>query len=423
MLACVSRTVHNRTLSSRFPALSHTAFRDYLFGAFFSNVGNSIQAWAIAWHVYSLTGSSLHVGLLGLVRVGPLLLLSLFGGVLADQADRRKVLLLSQSAMALVALVLYALTSAGEITVGALYVIVALNAVARAFEQPARQALVVSLVPKSDFPNAASLNGMAWRLSDVLGPILAGTLIHSQGGNPALCYGVNFLSFATMLFAVWRMPSKKPDVVKPESFREVLTLIAEGLRFVNRTPVVRSAMWIDFWATLFSGADALLPAFAATILKVGPTEYGILAASTGIGAFIGAAITAYLPTVKKQGRIVVLMIGSYGLFTIAFGLSTNLWVAAFSLAAVGASDMISTVFRQTIRQLATPDELRGRMNATSSLFHISGPQLGDFEAGAVAKFYGERVSIVVGGLLCLGVALIWSRSKALTTYEHDPPPS
>lgn len=369
--------------------------------------------------MYALTGSSFHVGLLGLVRVGPLLLLSLFGGVLADQADRRKVLLLSQSAMALVAMILYALTSAGEITVGALYAIVALNAVARAFEQPARQALVVTLVPKGDFPNAASLNGMAWRLSDVLGPILAGALIHSQSGSPALCYAVNFFSFATMLFAVWRMPSKKPDVERPESFRHVLQLIGEGIQFVNRTPVVRSAMWIDFWATLFSGADALLPAFAATILKVGPTEYGILAASTGVGAFIGAAITAYLPTVKKQGRIVVLMIGSYGLCTIAFGLSSSLWVAALSLAAVGASDMVSTVFRQTIRQLATPDELRGRMNATSSLFHISGPQLGDFEAGAVARFYGERVSIIVGGILCLIITAIWSRSKALTEYEHE----
>ncbi len=358
--------------------------------------------------------------MLGLVRVGPLVIFTLFGGVVADHADRRKVLLLTQCGMAVVALVLFLLTNRDMASVASLYAIVAANTVARAFDGPARQAMVVGLVPKEDFPNAASLNGMAWRLSDVLGPIIAGALIHFRGGDPALCYLLNFGSFATMLFAVWRLPSKPPQLTKPESFRHVIELIGDGLKFVNRTPVVRSAMWIDFWATLLSGAEALLPAFAAAILKLGPTAYGVLAASTGVGAFIGAAITAYLPTVRRQGRIVVLMIGCYGLFTIAFGLSTNLWMASLSLAAVGASDMVSTVFRQTIRQLATPDELRGRMNATSSLFHISGPQLGDFEAGAVASWWGERVSIVVGGALCLVVAGIWSRARALVDYEHKP---
>ncbi|MGI8924454.1 MAG: MFS transporter [Fimbriimonadales bacterium] len=408
----------------RLPALRHADFRNYLGGSFVSNVGNSVQAWAIAWHVYQITQSSLMVGMLGLVRVGPLLVFSLFGGVVADQVDRRNVLLLTQSGLALVSLTVFALTCTDMATVGALYSIVAVQSIARAFDGPARQSMMVGLVPRKDFPNAASLNGMAWRLSDVLGPMIAGVMIAWAGigglSGLTVCYLFNFISFAAVLFAIWRLPSRGiPSMVEPaKSLSQVWGRIREGLAFVNRTPVLRSAMWIDFWATLLSGAEALLPAFATTLLNAGPEGYGILAASTGLGALLAAGAMAWLPTVYRQGRAVVLMIGAYGLFTICFGLSQSLWTAALSLAAVGASDMVSTVLRQTIRQLATPDELRGRMSATSSLFHISGPQLGDFEAGAVASIWGERAAIVAGGALCLLVATHWSRAKALVEYEH-----
>ncbi|HRJ95839.1 MAG TPA: MFS transporter [Fimbriimonadaceae bacterium] len=410
-------------LSDRLPALRSPGFRNYVLGSFVSNTGNTIQAWAIAWHVYHLTGSSLMVGLLGLVRVGPLLVFTLFGGVLADHADRRKIMIAMQSAMAVVALALFWTTSAGLITVGLLYLFVGCNAVARAFDGPARQSMVVGLVPIEHFPNAASLNGMSWRLSDVIGPIIAGFLLASPGlfglEGLALCYGLNFFSFIAVLVAVWRLnPRQTMNPDRPQNIREVLARIGEGLRFVNRTPVVRSAMWIDFWATLFSGAEALLPAFAGAILKLGPQGYGILAASTGVGALLAATGMAWFPTARRQGRVVVGMIGLYGLATISFGLSQTLMTAAISLAAVGAADMISTVLRQTIRQLATPDELRGRMSATSSLFHISGPQLGDFEAGAVAGLWGERASIIIGGGLCVLVAAHWSRARALVEYEH-----
>ncbi len=364
------------------------------------------------------------VGLLGLVRVIPLLVFSLFGGVLADQADRRTVLVVAQSAMATISLALCLFTVAGAQSLTVVYGAVALNAIARAFEQPARQATQVSLVPPVDYPNAASLNGVTWRLSDVLGPVVTGFMIAAFKNSPtqglSICYGINFISFFVLIMVILRLPKRAaedaPD--QPHSIREVLERIKEGLRFVNNTPVVRSAMWIDFWATLLSGAEALLPAFAAKILKLGPEGYGILAASTGIGALIAAGFLTLRPTVKRQGPLVVWMIASYGLFTVCFGLAQTLWVAALCLALVGATDMVSTVMRQTIRQLATPDALRGRMNATGSLFHISGPQLGDFEAGAVASVAGERFSIVLGGGLCMFVALHWSRAKALMTYEH-----
>lgn len=408
----------------RLPALQSKEFRSYLFGVFISNVGNSVQAWAISWHVYTLTNSSLMVGILGLVRIGPLLLFSLFGGVLADHADRRRVMLVTQAGMALCALALFMLTTTGSITIASIYIIVALSAVARAFDGPARQALFVNLVPPAHFPNAASLNGVSWRLSDVLGPIGAGILIasaqNSINGGVALCYAFNFVTFVGVFVAVLSLKPQTPLNVddRPKTFRSVIYSIREGLSFVRQTPVLRSAMFIDFWATLLSGAEALIPAFASEILKLDAKGYGILAASSGLGALLAAAGLSVRPTVANQGRLVVQMIATFGLFTIGFGLSRSLVTASLCLALVGASDMISTVMRQTIRQLATPDALRGRMNATSSLFHISGPQLGDFEAGAVANAWGERVSIVLGGGLCVLLAAYYSRVKALVDYRH-----
>lgn len=405
------------------PALRHPRFVNYLAGSFLSNVGSNIQAVAILWHVYALTNDSFMVGLLGLVRVVPLIVFSLFGGVVADQADRRQVMLLTQTAMAVVSLVLLVATLTHSVTVQVLYVLVAINAIARAFDGPARQALQVGLVPIEDYPNAASINGVAWRLSDVLGPVLFGLMIlFLPKSGLAIAYGSNFVSFFAVLIAVWLLPPTRPETndQRPQSFRDVIELIKDGLKFVNRTPVIRSAMWIDFWATLLSGAEALLPAFAKTILKE-PNAFGFLAASGGIGALVAAGAMTWRPTVHHQGRWVVIMIGAFGLCTIGFGLSQNLFTAMVFLAGVGASDMISTVLRQTIRQLATPDELRGRMSATSALFHISGPQLGDFEAGAVARLSGERFSIVLGGTLCLLVSAHWSRAKALVDYRHQMP--
>ncbi|MBL8066648.1 MAG: MFS transporter [Chthonomonadaceae bacterium] len=402
------------------PALKHKQFVDYLLGSFVSNVGNNVQAWANAWHIYAITQSSFMVGLLGVVRVVPLLVFSLFGGVVADHYDRRKVLLATQAAMAIVSLGLTVLTFYQIASVAAVYVMVALNAVARAFDGPVRQSVQVGLVPLEDFPNAASLNGVTWRLSDVLGPVFAGLLIAVPHYGLMWCYALNFLSFFSLLAVVWRMPpiplANSSD--RPQSFREVIVQIKQGLKFVKTTPVVRHAMWIDFWATFWSGAEALIPAFAGKVLNLGPQGFGLLASSTGIGALLAAFGLSWFPTVRRQGRLVVLMIALFGFSTIGFGFAPNLPVACLCLAVVGASDMVSTVMRQTIRQLATPNEMRGRMNATSSLFHISGPQLGDSEAGLAAHFWGERASIKLGGAVCLFVALVWSRAKGLTEYEH-----
>lgn len=406
---------------SRFPSLQSPDFRRYLAGNFLSNIGTQIQAAALTYHLYELTQSSYMVGLLGLVRVAPLLVFTLFGGVLADHADRRKVMLATQSTMAAVSLILSIAVGTGHITPGLIYGLVSISFVAIAFDGPARQSLVVSLVPKEHFPNAVGVGGVAWRLADVLGPVAAGTLIGWKGAGFGACYLLNSVSFLAVLYAIWRMPPKPPvdlDVSeRPQSFRDVLDQIRVGWQFVNKTPVIRHAMWIDFWATFFSTADALLPAMSKA-LKLGPQGYGILGASAAVGAMIAAGVLTTRPTIQRQGVWVVWMVGVYGLATVLFAVSRDLWMAALFLAFTGAADMVSTVMRQTLRQLSTPDSMRGRMTSISSLFFISGPRLGDYEAGAVSAAFGDRWSIALGGCACMAVSVIWSRARALVRYRH-----
>ncbi len=405
---------------ARLPALRYPNYRRYLAGNFLSNTGTQVQSAALAYHIYLLTGSSYAVGLLGLVRVVPLLTFTLFGGVLADQADRRRVMLVTQTVMALCSLVLAYAEWGGHATPKLIFAIVGFSFIAVAFDGPARQSLVVSLVPAQHFPNAASVNGIAWRLSDVIGPVAAGLLIASGENGLAICYGLNAVSFIAVIYAVWRLPPTPPvggDDDRPKSVRDVFRQIGDGWRFVNRTPLIRHAMWIDFWATFFSAADALLPALSK-MLNLGPQGYGLLSASAAVGAFLAAGVLAYRPTIQHQGRWVVAMVGVYGVATVGLAFSPTLAIAALCLAVTGAADMVSTVMRQTIRQLATPDSMRGRMTSISSLFFISGPRLGDYEAGTVARFTGERASIAIGGIACMGVSALWSRARALRDYEH-----
>ena len=385
-----------------------------------------LQSAAIALHIYSITQSSYFVGLVGLIRVVPLLVFSLYGGIVADHNDRRKVVIVTQICMSTIALMLTAMMRFHIENLWLIYAAVALLSVTNSFDNPARQAMVPNLVPIEDLPNAIGLNGISWRLSDVLGPVLAGVILAFGGfkflGGFGTCYLLNFATFAAVIIAVILLPPLPPqgqDGSRPQDIPEIVQAIKDGLRFVHRTPVLRSSLWIDFWATFFSGADALIPAFATKILKAGPAGYGLLRGSAGVGALIAALLMTWLPTVKKQGRWVIIMIGMYGLSTVLFGVAPNLILAMIFLAGTGFSDMVSTVLRQTIRQLTTPDRMRGRMTATSVLFHATGPQLGDYEAGAVALGVGERWSVVIGGAASLVLAAWWGRGGALKSYQHQ----
>lgn len=409
-------------LVDRLPALQYPHFRNWILGSFISNLGGQLQVWGMFWHLDHLTKQPIAVGYVGLVRVVPLIGLGLFGGVVADQRDRRKVLLTTQTAMASTAAAMAFFTITGTVTPLVIYTLVFLEAIARAYNGPVRQAMIANLVPAEHFPNAASINGIQWRLSDVLGPAVAGILIATLGPIHGLsaCYILNALSFGALIAAVIKLPPFPSRVDRSKNAGEVLASIKEGFAFLKETPVIANAMWIDFWGTFLAGAQALLPAFVRSELKLGPQWYGGLASAGGVGALLASAALAFLPTIRKQGAWVIAMIALFGACTIFFGLSPNFWTAAIFYAGIGASDMISTVLRQTIRQLAMPDNMRGRLSSIGMILQVSGPQLGDYEAAGLAQLLGIRVSLVAGGLGSFLVAAWYRvRGKALRDYVHE----
>ncbi len=391
-----------------------------------------MQFMALLWHVYQRTHNNAYVGALGLIRVVPLVSLGLFGGVIADHFDRRKVLLITQLALAVIAIAIALVTIHHVDSVGTLYLLVAAGAVASAFNGPVRQAIVVNLVPREDFPNAAAINGITWRLSDILGPMFTGWLLAWTSApyfsGLAWIYVINAVSFLGVIWAVLLLPKKPPSSAEQaRDIRAAVIAIKQGYRYFKDAAIIRNTMIVDFWATFFAGAEALLPSYA-DLMKLGKTGYGYLASATGTGALIASVYAAMMPTIQKQGLWVLRMVGLFGIATIFFGFSVNLPMAFICLAASGAADMISTVLRQTIRQLAVPDHMRGRLGSIGMIFQISGPQLGDAEAGlsaqaltlVLAPLQAVRGSIIIGGIGSVFVSWWWMRKSALSKHEYDP---
>lgn len=381
-----------------------------------------MQLVAINWHVYVLTKSALALGLVGLFRGLPVILCSLAGGVVADAVDRKRLMIGTQSVMLLSAAVLTVTTLRGIQSVWPIYLLSALASTATAFDIPARQSMMPTLVPLEDFPNAVSLGMIVFNVATISGPAIAGVLLAQSG--PGLIYGINAASFVAVIFALLAMHvSGSPGLQTDRKNALSFAALKEGLAFVWRTPIMVQTMTLDFVATFFASATMLLPIFARERLHVGPHGYGWLAAAPAIGSVITAYVIARLGTLQRQGRIVVWAVAVFGVATAAFGVSTVFWVSLLMLAVTGAADTVSTVLRQTIRQLVTPNHLRGRMTSINMMFFMGGPQLGELEAGLVAALIGAPLSVVVGGLgstLAAGIASV--KSKSLLEFEmkrHD----
>jgi MFS family permease len=382
--------------------------------------GSQMQRVAIDWHVYLLTKSPLALGMVGLVRVVPIILCSLLGGVVADAVDRKHLILASQVVMLGSAGVLAWMTASGLESVWPIYLLTALASAAVAFEAPARQALLPALVPVEDFQNSVSLYLIVFHVAMVAGPALGGLLLYAHG--PALIYALNAASFVAVIVAVVLMrASGRATSEDEEASRVSLGALGEGLRFVRRSPIIVQTMTLDFVATFFGTANALLPIFAQEILQVGARGLGALAAAPAVGSVIAALVVARLGTLRRQGRIVIISIAVYGAATVAFGLSKAFWFSLLMLGLVGAADTVSTVIRQTIRQLMTPNSLRGRMTSINMIFFMGGPQLGEMEAGVMARLIGAPLSVVTGGIGCLiAVVLTAMNAKSLLNYQGAP---
>jgi MFS family permease len=402
---------------SFFTALRHRDFRLLWIGQLISVTGTQMQLVAINWHVYLLTKSPLALGGVGLVRILPIIFCSLVGGVIADAVDRKRLMLATQGSMLICAAALAVMTATGLQSIWPIYALTAIASAALAFDNPARQAMLPTLVPAKDFPNAVSLGIVVFNSAMIVGPALAGVLLSIRG--PALIYGINAVSFIAVIIALLLMhASGRPRVEEEQAPQISLAALREGLRFVWRTPIIVQTMTLDFIATFFASATALLPIFAAEILNVGARGLGFLAAAPGTGSIVTGLLMARLGVNRKQGKIVLASVVIYGAATIAFGLSRWFWLSLLMLGITGAADTVSTVLRQTIRQLVTPDHLRGRMTSVNMIFFMGGPQLGEMEAGAVAALIGATLSVVTGGVGCvLAVAAASLWAKELRRYE------
>jgi MFS family permease len=383
-----------------------------------------MQTAAVLWHVSLLVPDDrkgLALGGVGLVRFVPIVVFSMISGVVADAWNRRRLMIVTQAAATLVALTLAVLTSQGLTSLWVLYAMAALGSSIGAFDPPARQALVPMLVPREHLPNAISLNTIMVQAASVAGPAAGGLLIGWVG--LASVYLVNALSFGCVIAALLMMRGVPERVASATASDDVSWRAArEGLRFVFSSPLIRSTMLLDFFATFFSSAIALLPIFAQDVLFVGPEGYGWLYSAPAAGALtMSAAMVLLTDRIERRGRVLLTAVTLYGLATIGFGLSRSFWITFSCLAITGAADTVSMIIRSVVRQLETPDRLRGRTTGINMVFFNGGPQLGEVEAGTIAHWFGAPFSVITGGIGCL-LATGWvaAATPELRHYRAAP---
>jgi MFS family permease len=401
------------------PSLHHRRFRLLWLGLLISIAGSQMQLWALFWHIRTITNQPIALGAMGLARILPVIVFSLIGGAVADVLNRRRILFLTQTGMALVAFALGWLTLTAHIDLWHIYLLTALQAIAQAFDGPARQALVPNLVPSADLPNAFSLTSIANQTGSILGPALSGFII-AAGGLPYV-YIINAISFLAVILALVMMGPVEQYIISSSRKGAIsLPAITEGVQFILKQPLILSTMILDFFATFFASANTLMPIIAVDVLHVGAVAYGWLSAAQAIGAMVAAVIISQMRAILRQGVIFMLAVVVFGLATIAFGATRIFLLAMFALIIVGAADTVSTIIRNTIRQLATPDYIRGRMTSVNQIFFQGGPQLGEVEAGLAAQLLGAPFAVISGGVGCI-LAVIWiaRRWPQIRKYNGD----
>lgn len=402
-------------------ALKHRQFTLIWIGLIISMIGSQMQQWALFWHISQLSRAPIAVSIVGGVRFVAVLCFSLIGGLVADRYDRRLILFVTQSIALAVALGLGLLTMLGIIRLWHIYLLTAVQAAASAFDLPARQSLVPNLVPREDLPNAFSLQSIAFNTGAIAGPALSGVVI-AYWGQP-YAYLVNSFSFLAVIFALVAMGEVRQERSPTrEGLRAALEDIRDGIAFIRHQPLILSSMILDFFATFFASANTLLPYFTQYVLHVGEIAYGWLASAGSIGAVTVGLVVSQFNHIRRQGQLLLGAVFVFGLATILFGVSRVYAVIFVALILTGAADSVSTIIRNTIRNLNTPDSLRGRMTGVNQIFFMGGPQLGEVEAGAMAQGFGVPVAIISGGIgTILIVSMIAARWPILLRYNGDEP--
>jgi len=401
--------------------------RDYRWlwsGQVVSGMGTQITRLALPYQVYTLTGSTLAIAGLTLFQLIPILVFALGAGTLVDALDRRRVLLVTQMGLAVCSVALVLLSTMGDPPLAALFAVAFVSAGLSAVDQPARTSSIPRLVPPVRLPAAIALNQLNFQAASIVGPALGGILIATVGLTGA--YAVDVVSFLAAIVAVFTLQPLPPlaAVARPG-----LAAIREGLAFVRRQPPILGSFVIDLIAMVFAMPTALFPVLALDVFKVGPAGLGLMAAAPAMGAFVAAVFSGWVSSVVRTGRAVVWSVVAWGLAIVGFGVTTLLigpWafvLALVMLAVAGAADMFSAVFRGTIVQLGTPDELRGRVSSIHILVVTAGPRIGDIESALLAAVIGPGATVILGGVLCLaGVAAMGRWLPQLGRHVTNRPP-
>ncbi len=379
-------------------------FNIFLLVRFALVFGWSMQFIIVEWQVYSITKNPLSLGIIGLMEVIPAVSMALFAGHIVDQKEKRNLLAICIAAFSLISLGLFLLTWpkiveawSKNTVLYCIYALVFFGGFLRSFFGPTIFSLIALIVPKRLYPNAATWSSSTWQMASVIGPAVAGYSIYVIGVHWSLCivFGLVLLSLFFVFF-IKRKPILNPKIGEP-----IFQSLKEGIKFVYNSKAIFGAITLDMVSVLFGGAVALLPIYAQDILEVGPKGFGALRAAPAIGAFITMLLTAYIPISKNAGKKLLLAIFGFGICIIVFGVSTTFWVSIIALFFSGVTDGVSMVIRQTILQLKTPDNMRGRVASVNSMFVGSSNELGAFESGLTAKLMGTVTAVVFGGTMTL----------------------
>ena len=383
--------------------LAQRRFMRYWVSRLTGNLANQMLLVALAWQMYEITGSAWDLGLVGLYQFVPALLLTLVAGQVADRFNRGHIILACFAAQAVTSAVLWLAALDGWLHRELLLVLSIVLGAARAFQMPAQQALLPLLVTERLFPRAMAFSAGGLQVSVMGGPALGGFLF--AAGAPVV-YGV---CLGLMLLACGLMLRVKIAPVAPSHEPVTLETVLAGVVFVWRRKLLLGAISLDLFAVLLGGATALLPIYAKDILMVGPWGLGLLRAAPALGALVMSVVLTRWPLQEKVGRKLLLSVAVFGVAIMVFAVSTSFWLSMAALALSGAADMVSVVIRQTLVQLETPDEMRGRVSAVNTIFIGASNQLGEFESGATAALMGPVAAALVGGVGTIGVALLWGR--------------
>jgi MFS family permease len=384
-------------------AFRNPNFRYYLAARFLAAIATEMQALAVAWQVYGLTRRPLDLGLVGLAQFLPGILLFLLSGHVADRLPRQRILQACALGFSVCSLLLIVFTLRGLTVTYPIYLAVLWNGVVRAFNGPASQAFLPLLVPAQEFPTAVAWAASTFQGATILGP-LAGGLVYGATGSPLAVY---CCAAAGYLVAFALFAAVRPRAVERAPSGRSLRMVFDGFHYLWRNKLILGAISLDLFAVLLGGAVALLPVYAREILQVGATGLGILRGAPGMGAIATAAVVAVWPVRRRAGTILLFCVLGFGLFTVVFALSRNLALSVAALFLVGACDMVSVVIRHTLVQLGTPDEMRGRVSAVNSVFIGASNEVGQFESGITAQWFGAVPAVVIGGVGTIAVVLLW----------------